>query len=41
MELNVTFYRFPTLKSLKGWYERAPPGFSFSAKMPRSITHYK
>jgi uncharacterized protein YecE (DUF72 family) len=41
LELNVTFYRFPTLKSLQGWYEKAPPGFSFSAKVPRSITHYK
>jgi uncharacterized protein YecE (DUF72 family) len=41
LELNVTFYRFPTANSLKGWYEKAPAGFSFSAKVPRSITHYK
>ena len=41
VELNVTFYRFPTLKSLQGWYDKAPPGFSFSAKVPRSITHFK
>lgn len=41
LELNVTFYRFPTLKSLLGWYEKAPDGFTFSAKVPRSITHYK
>lgn len=41
LELNVTFYRFPTLKSLLGWYEKAPEGFTFSAKVPRSITHYK
>jgi uncharacterized protein YecE (DUF72 family) len=41
LELNVTFYRFPTLNSLKGWYDKAPPGFSFSAKVPRSITHFK
>jgi uncharacterized protein YecE (DUF72 family) len=41
LELNVTFYRFPTLKSLEGWYAKAPDGFSFSAKVPRSITHYK
>jgi uncharacterized protein YecE (DUF72 family) len=41
LELNVTFYRFPTLKSLQGWYDKAPDGFSFSAKVPRSITHYK
>jgi uncharacterized protein YecE (DUF72 family) len=41
LELNVTFYRFPTLKSLEGWYTKAPEGFSFSAKVPRDITHYK
>lgn len=41
LELNVTFYRFPTLAMLKGWYTKAPEGFSFSAKVPRTITHYK
>jgi uncharacterized protein YecE (DUF72 family) len=41
LELNVTFYRFPTLKSLLGWYDKAPQGFLFSAKVPRSITHYR
>lgn len=41
LELNVTFYRFPTLNSLKGWFDKAPEGFSFSAKVPRSITHFK
>lgn len=41
LELNVTFYRFPTLKSLQGWHDKAPDGFSFSAKVPRSITHFK
>jgi uncharacterized protein YecE (DUF72 family) len=41
LELNVTFYRFPTLKSLSGWYEKSPEGFIFSAKVPRSITHYR
>lgn len=41
LELNVTFYRFPNLNSLKGWYDKAPDGFSFSAKVPGSITHFK
>jgi uncharacterized protein YecE (DUF72 family) len=41
LELNVTFYRFPTLKSLQGWYNKAPEGFIFSAKVPRWITHYR
>ena len=40
LELNTTFYRFPTLKSLQGWYDKAPSQFTFSAKVPRSITHY-
>ena len=26
---------------LKGWHSKAPEGFSFSAKVPRAITHYK
>jgi len=41
LELNVTFYRFPTIKSLQGWYNKAPEGFVFSAKVPRWITHYR
>ena len=41
LELNVTFYRFPTIKSLTAWHDQAPEGFTFSAKVPRSITHYK
>lgn len=41
LELNVTFYRFPTIKSLKSWYDKAPEGFTFSSKVPRSITHFK
>jgi uncharacterized protein YecE (DUF72 family) len=41
LELNVSFYRFPTLKSLQGWYDKAPENFIFSAKVPRSITHFK
>jgi uncharacterized protein YecE (DUF72 family) len=41
LELNVTFYRFPQLKTLENWFDKAPDGFSFSAKVPRTITHYK
>jgi uncharacterized protein YecE (DUF72 family) len=41
LELNVTFYRFPQLKFLENWYNKSPEGFSFSAKVPRLITHYK
>jgi uncharacterized protein YecE (DUF72 family) len=41
LELNVTFYRFPQLKSLQKWYDTSPDHFSFSLKVPRLITHYK
>jgi len=41
LELNTTFYRFPQLKFMQIWYEQSPPGFKFSVKAPRLITHYK
>jgi uncharacterized protein YecE (DUF72 family) len=41
VELNVTFYRFPKLQDLKGWFDRSPVDFKFTVKAPRLITHYK
>ncbi|HEU4862054.1 MAG TPA: DUF72 domain-containing protein, partial [Chitinophagaceae bacterium] len=41
LELNVTFYRFPVLKSLEKWHDVSPDNFSFAVKAPRLITHYK
>lgn len=41
LELNVTFYRFPTAKMLESWYERSPEDFLFAVKAPRLITHLK
>ncbi|HEY0743972.1 MAG TPA: DUF72 domain-containing protein [Chryseosolibacter sp.] len=41
VELNVTFYRFPKLSDLNGWYERSPDDFRFTCKAPRGITHYQ
>lgn len=41
VELNVTFYRFPQVSMLQGWYRRAPEDFLFAVKAPRNITHYK
>ena len=41
LELNVTFWRFPTLKSLSTWYEKSPEDYIFSAKVPRWITHFR
>jgi len=41
LELNITFYQFPKLSVLQQWYQVAPPGFRFSVKAPRAITHFK
>ncbi|REH00771.1 DUF72 domain-containing protein [Flavobacterium aquicola] len=40
-EMNGTFYKFPTLKTMDNWYKKAPEHFLFSVKAPRDITHYK
>jgi uncharacterized protein YecE (DUF72 family) len=39
VELNVTYYRLPSLKIAKGWVERSPDHFRFSVKAHRSLTH--
>src|ERR1041385_6500150 len=41
VELNVTFYRFPSPQMLQSWYKRSPVNFKFTVKAPRLITHYK
>ena len=41
LELNVTFYKFPTEKSLEKWYIASPQNFMFSVKAPRAVTHFK
>jgi uncharacterized protein YecE (DUF72 family) len=41
VEINASFYRFPTSKSLKTWYEKTPAHFRFSLKANNQITHYK
>lgn len=39
VEVNYTFYRIPTAKLLQGWGDGTPPGFTFTLKAPRRITH--
>lgn len=39
VELNVTYYRVPGLKTVQGWVDRTPLGFSFSVKAHQSLTH--
>lgn len=41
LEMNMTYYKFPRLETLRRWHERAPQGFSFTVKAPRHITHFK
>ena len=41
VEINYTFRRFPTEKSLTTWREQAQPGFVFTLKANQRITHYK
>ena len=41
VEINATFYRLPTLNMVRGWRDRAPPGFVFALKGSRFITHIK
>lgn len=40
VEVNASFYRFPARSWIKTW-KNCPPGFDFSIKVHRSITHYK
>jgi len=40
VEVNASFYRFPMPSWIKAW-KKCPPGFDFSIKVHRSITHYK
>ena len=40
-ELNASFYKFPTTKTLQTWYKKSPDGFVYSIKAPKLITHTK
>jgi uncharacterized protein YecE (DUF72 family) len=39
LEVNTTFYRFPTEKLLLGWKQKTPKDFRFTLKANRAITH--
>jgi uncharacterized protein YecE (DUF72 family) len=41
VEVDSTFYRAPSLSTVKGWYSKTPAGFLFAAKVPQTITHEK
>ncbi len=40
-EINSSFYKMPTVRSLKGWANRTPEDFIFSIKVPKEITHIR
>ncbi|MBR9989040.1 MAG: DUF72 domain-containing protein [Gemmatimonadetes bacterium] len=39
VEIDSTFYAMPPAGRFRSWYERTPPDFVFTAKLPREITH--
>lgn len=40
VEINATFYRMPTPKTVAGWAAATPPQFVFALKAPQRITHF-
>jgi len=41
VEVDSTFYRTPSVSTVRGWYDKTPKGFIFTAKVPQVITHEK
>jgi uncharacterized protein YecE (DUF72 family) len=41
VEINNTFYKFPTESVIQKWEKESPENFIFSIKAPRLITHTK
>jgi uncharacterized protein YecE (DUF72 family) len=41
VEVNNTFYRLPLKTSVASWVEQTPPGFLFSIKASRYLTHIR
>src|SRR3989442_13453228 len=40
VEINATFYRMPTPRTLAGWAAGTPAHFVFALKAPQRITHF-
>ncbi|WP_379969944.1 DUF72 domain-containing protein [Epilithonimonas sp. UC225_85] len=41
VEINSTFYRKPTAKTLQKWVDETPDNFKFFIKIPKTISHQK
>jgi uncharacterized protein YecE (DUF72 family) len=39
-EINYTFHRIPSAKTIDNWKERTPEKFRFALKAPQKITHF-
>ncbi|HET9013540.1 MAG TPA: DUF72 domain-containing protein [Gemmatimonadaceae bacterium] len=39
VEVDSTFYAIPPVRTVRGWYDRTPHGFTFALKLPQEITH--
>ncbi|HVF87387.1 MAG TPA: DUF72 domain-containing protein [Pyrinomonadaceae bacterium] len=39
VEVDSTFYAVPTASAIDGWLKCTPPNFTFSLKLPQTITH--
>ncbi len=39
VEIDSTFYRTPSLSTVREWHEKTPHSFRFTSKLPRKITH--
>src|SRR5438874_7001144 len=41
VEVNYTFYRLPSAKTVEPWIPQTPAGFAFALKATQKITHIK
>jgi len=39
VEIDSSFYRIPTIRTVRQWKEKTPPNFLFTAKLSQKITH--
>ncbi|MEM1515082.1 MAG: DUF72 domain-containing protein [Thermoproteota archaeon] len=39
VEINATFYKYPSQRTIEGWRKRAPDGFEFTVKAHQDISH--
>jgi uncharacterized protein YecE (DUF72 family) len=39
-EVNYTFHRIPSPKTIENWKKQTPPAFKFTLKAPQKVTHF-